>query len=199
MRAAFSRTRSVSVRNATHYVSQHSFKDFKGFKGAYAVNELRVLLDKQYDDDADAALANFIDEFQKESMRYYNLKTLYIYAPYAIIDGSTIQKLLSTKTTLTALDLNIFAFHTPTENMWVPTSGITLKEVKVNFQDGIAYPAAGTDFFTGMENNNNISEIIIYNYSPHNPVVNLSHKLRGKVRYDLGVDIKYTSPEWWLF
>lgn len=184
------RTHTVAVHNTSHWV--YSPAKFKGFAGAYATTRLQFSLTSSYNEDAEAAVAEFVDEFQKESDRYYNLKQLAIYAPYAIIDGNLIEKIMSSQSTLTDLDLNVFGFHTPVKDMWTPTGtgGVALNRLDVTFNDGVAYSNAGTDLLAGLERNKDISRITIENKSPHIPVVRLSKELKYKMYYTSGVKLK---------
>jgi hypothetical protein len=183
-----SRKCAVTVANAYKFV--HSPSDFRTTKGAYAVNDLHIMV-KDGKDNSEDVVIDLIKTFKKESSKYYNLKTLYINAPYAIINGNTILDIMSAQSTLTQLYIDICSFHTPMENMWIPTNGIKLRELNVKFSDGAAFPFAGTHILKDLENNPDIDEISITNQSPHTPFVNISRKLRGKVRYSNGVMIKY--------
>jgi len=183
-----SRKCTVSVKSMYKFVYTPS--DIHKSKGAYAVNDIHILL-RNCPNNVEDVVADLVNAFKKESSKYYNLKTLHITAPYAIIDGNIITDILSAQSTLRQLNLDICSFHSPVENMWIPTNGIKLRELNVTFSDGAAYPFAGTHVFKGIEHNPDIDEISITNQSPHNPIIQISRQMRGKVRYSRGVMIKY--------
>ena len=187
----WSRRLTPNVQNTTKYFYHPS--KVKEYTGAYATTKVVIFPNDNNHQNQELELIEFIEAFKTESMQYYNLKTLCIHAPYSVIDGDIIATLLDTKSTLTSLQLNVFGFHTPKENMWIPTNNdMKLTHLDITLQDGYAFPKSGTELLRGLERSKNIQEVRLYNESPHFPVVKLSRKLRNKMYYTSGVKLQYT-------
>lgn len=174
--------------NKIHYV--HKIRDMTSNKGAYATTEIYVFTKTNFDD-TDTFVQEFAGAFRKDSSRYYNLRRLTMYASYEIMDGALLKEILSAPSPCTELNLNICAFHTPIEDMWV--SGVAIQKLDITFNDGVAFPNSGTDILKGMDKNKALQEIIIRNASPHKPTVNVHHSMRRKVnqRLSSGVNFKF--------
>lgn len=177
------------VCRARHYAS--SPKEICEWKGAYATTEICALFTNNLAT-PNEDVAEFLKALKQHSKKYYNLKKLVILAPYTIFDGGMLSTMLSIPSCLTEIDLSIFAFHTPKDTMWIPTGGMTLHKLELHFDDGIAFPWSGSDMLYGIEHNNDIQSIKLYNHSPHNPIVEVDRKLRAKIDSTYGIRIKYT-------
>ena len=179
---------ALKVYNTNHYVRTPShFRNNR--KSAYSVNNITAFFDNA-DNDNDTVITEFVNEFRKESLYYYNLKTLSIYAPRSVMEGDALRDLLTIRSTYTDLELNLFAFHSPVPGTWVP-SGVTLNSLKVTFHDGIAFPNSASDLLVGLDDNKHLQTLCVCNTSPHEPVVHLSRKLKNKEDYHFGVKLQY--------
>lgn len=186
MRAAISRKTTVTVKAVTHYISDP--RCIRKIDGAYAVNELILYLNKpEYTEDI---VSGILDKLSKEAKMLYNLKKLHIYTPYALYDGKMLECLLSLESSYTQLDVNMFGFHSSVPKSWENAS-VNIKNFKVMFHDGIAYPNAGTELFAGIENNKTIQTIEIWNYSPYIPKITMSRKMRNRIQFTNDVQIEY--------
>jgi hypothetical protein len=136
----------------------------------------------------------FIQVFRKNSKRFYNLRKLSIKAPYATIEGDMIRDLMHAKSTYTHLDLDMFTFHSPVQDMWVSPL-IKLEDVTVTFNDGVGFPLAGSELLKGVECHlPHLRDLWIYNESPHKPTVKISQRFRwGTNVYKKGIILRYRN------
>lgn len=181
----------VRVSNSMQIVSP-SRALLKNTQQAYAINTLYFNTDtilKSADED-DLYLQEFIDDFCRESPKYYNLREISINAPGAIMTGEMLKQLTSVKSTYTELELKIFAFHTSCHNMWSPHSS-KLKKVTIRFVDGIAFPSSGTDILQGLQDLKSLERLVVENYSPHIPdIVFPSRAVKNKASRTTGFKVQ---------
>lgn len=176
----------VQVRNTYHFI--RSSLDFKKNTGAYAVNEMIVNMNHdEYDEDN---VREVIKEFAMTSKGYYNLRRLKINAPYAVLEGSDIADLMSIPSTFTDLELDLFAFHTPQEDMWKACT--RLQNIRITFHDGIGFPDAASQLLKGIETCKNLESVRLHNESPHMPRVYMDITLKKKMVWVTGYsDVHY--------
>lgn len=186
MRAILNRQHTVTVKNIDKFIFK--MRDIKLVRGAYAVNRVRMVLDNN--EDTEEVVYRFVDEFQKVSKNFINLKTLCIYSPYATYDGGLIKLIMNTPSTFTNLELDVFGFHSPQDDMWL-SSSVDLKNIDVTFRDGIAFPKSGTDMFNGISKAHKLDSVKISNESPYTPTMSLHSKLRRSMYIVRGVNVVY--------
>lgn len=161
-----------------------------GFSGSYAINEIYVYLtDPRHNENH---LDTFIQDLSRVSTRYYNLKSVHVIAPYAIMNGGMIEHIVNMNGTFSEIYLDVFGFHSPIQDMWIPITQkhVCLKKIRVTFGDGLAYPNSATEILQGLETYQYIKDIQLINDSPHDPVVNIKNKkLKQKISYVRGCKV----------
>lgn len=184
---------SVPILNSTYYYSEYR-KTIKP-KNAFAINDIFATFYNS--DDVQNDVQHFINEFSKNSTYFYNLKKLHIHAPEFIMTGEIWKQLINTPGTFTDLHLDIFAFHSPLPDMWIPTSPqhAPIKNFDIRFTDGIAFPDSASEMLRGVQHNRTTCDQLfnITNRSPHMPSLRASSKTRRKIRHSFGYKMWHMS------
>lgn len=170
----WSRKSCVSVQNVHHTVFKP--RQLASYKGTYAVTSLTAFFPNT-DDDEDI-VCDFLEDFQSQSKKYYNLRQLHIHAPHAVFNGNMVKTMSQNMSSATNLHLDMFAFHSPQHDMW-DTS--IFNKINATFHDGVAFPMSASLLFQGLGSNNHVQNVSIINESPHKPKVILPKSLMGKV------------------
>lgn len=182
--------KQVRVVSSVLYVSESKYsKKIIDLQGAYAINRIYVIFDNP--ECTEEYVDNFLEDFRKVGSRFYNLQEISIKAPFAIYTGDMVKKLVNTKGTFTRVDLTMFGFHSPTNDMWVPENDSSeVKHVSLTFTDGIAYPNSASNILLSVCKHPYIKDIDVCNNSPHMPTVIVNKKTSNKLRRVTGVGIK---------
>lgn len=170
----------VQAHSVYHFI--RDVDDIYEKTNAYAVNDMIVQMTndthKEYD------VRCFIEAFAVKSKAYYNLRRLQINAPFAVLEGRDIENIMNIPSTFTDLELNIFAFHSPKDDMW--KGNARLQSVGLKFYDGIAFPNSASELLGGIMHHKKIREIRLRNESPHMPTLHIDTSLRRKVLFAHG-------------
>lgn len=185
------RTLYPRIINTSYYINYETYtpKSIQKYKGSYAVTSLRCNFKNPQC--KENYMDEFLEDFSAASSKFYNLKVLDLRVPYVILDGYMLQTILRNSSTMTDLDLEVFAFHTPLENTWQYSK---LKKLHVTFSDGIAFPNSGSDMLSCIEYAPNLKELWIENNSPHVPPLKVHRKIKNKT---LVIGFKDVNSHWW--
>lgn len=142
-------------------------------EGLYAITSLIVTFDDP--NSKEDQLYSFLKEFSNLSPSYINLKRLSLNVPYMVVKGDIIADIMRLDTFMNELELDAWAFHTPVENQW-ESENIFLEKLKINMNDGCAFPSSFSDILTGLKcHQSSIKQLIMTNQSPH--VININKRL----------------------